>query len=128
VETENTDKEVIRSSSGQFVKGASGNPKGRPKGAKNRITELKEAAELALREAVDPETIKRIFQSMAAEALDGNVQAAKLILDKFVTNAKVEQERGEENPEIVIKIKNLSNAPVEIEEAEIIEHEDPTSG
>lgn len=128
METENTDKEVIRSSSGQFVKGASGNPKGRPKGAKNRITELKEAAELALREAVDPETIKRIFQSMAAEALDGNVQAAKLILDKFVTNAKVEQERGEENPEIVIKIKNLSNAPVEIEEAEIIEHEDPTSG
>jgi hypothetical protein len=116
VETENTDKEVIRSSSGQFVKGVSGNPKGRPKGAKNRITELKEAAELALREAVDPETIKRIFQSMAAEALDG------------VTNAKVEQERGEENPEIVIKIKNLSNAPVEIEEAEIIEHEDPTSG
>ena len=122
--TENSDKEVIRSSSGQFVKGTSGNPKGRPKGAKNRITELKEAAELALREAVDPETITAIFASMAAEAMNGNVAAAKLILDKFVTNAKTESDQGEDNPEIIIRIKNLSHNDVEIEEAEIIDQED----
>jgi len=121
---DNTNKEVIRSSSGQFVKGVSGNPKGRPKGAKNRITELKEQAELALREAVDPETIKAIFASMAAEALEGNVQAAKLIFDKFVSNAKTESDAGEDNPEIIIRIKNLSTSDLEIEEAEIIDHED----
>lgn len=119
-----TNKEVVRSPSGKFVKGVSGNPKGRPKGAKNRITQLKEEAELALREAVDPETIKSIFASMAAEAMNGNVQAAKLILDKFVTNAKTESDIGEDNNEIVVRIRNLTGHDLEIEEAEIIDQED----
>lgn len=121
---EKTTKEVVRSPSGQFVKGTSGNPRGRPKGAKNRITELKEEMELVLREGVDPDTLKSILVSMVAEAQNGNVQAAKLILDKFMTNAKVEQEQGEKQDEIVFKIVNLTREDVTIEEGVIIDQED----
>jgi len=117
-------KEVIRSPSGQFAPGQSGNPKGRPKGKRNRITELNEDMELALREGANPEVVKAIIASMAAEAMEGNVQAAKLILDKFMPNVKVAQEHGEDNPEIIIKIENLTQAEVTIEPGEVIEHEE----
>lgn len=121
---ENSDKEVIRSPSGQFVKGVSGNPKGRPKGIKNRITELKEEVEVVVRETVTPERIRNVFEAMYNEALAGNVQAGKLILDKFITNAKEAKEGGEEAPEITIRIRNLTGSAVEVEEAEIIDQED----
>ena len=121
-------KEVTRSTSGQFVKGKSGNPRGRPKGAKNRITDLKEEMELVLREGVDPETLKTILVSMVAEAQSGNVQAAKLILDKFMTNAKTESDRGEDNPEIIINIRNLTPPDEIVVEAEVIEQEESTDG
>jgi hypothetical protein len=101
-------KEVVRSPEGQFVSGTSGNPKGRPKGAKNRITELKQEMELVLREGINPDVLKSIIASMAAEAMGGNVQAAKLILDRFMTTASSAEEDGEKNPVISIKITNLT--------------------
>lgn len=121
-------KEVIRSPDGTFPKGVSGNPKGRPKGTKNRIKQLKEEMELVLREGVDPETLAAILKSMTAEALNGNVQAAKLLLDKFMTNAKVETEEGEEKPAIRFIIKNLTPNDIDIEEGEIIENDEETHG
>ena len=116
-------KEVTRSPNGRFVAGVSGNPKGRPKGARNRITQLKEEAELALRETVTPDRIRNVFEAMYNEALAGNVQAGKAILDKFVTNAKSEEEKSEGNSEIVISIKNLTlEEPKEVK-GEIINQE-----
>lgn len=116
-------KEVARSPDGKFLPGKSGNPAGRPKGTKNRIKQLKEDMELVLREGVNPDALKGILVSLVAEAQTGNVQAAKLILDKFMTNAKVEEERGEDTPEIVISIKNLTRDEIEVK-GEVIDQEE----
>jgi hypothetical protein len=117
-------KEIKKNSKGQFVKGtASGNPKGRPKGSKNRISEMKRELEVAIRESLDPETIKGVVQSMVAEALNGNVSAGKLILDKVVSNARADQDEAEERPEIVIKIENLTPPKPEEVIGEIIDQE-----
>jgi hypothetical protein len=118
-------KEVIRSPEGKFVKGKSGNPKGRPKGAKNRITELKQEMELTLREGLNPDVLKAVIASMVAEALEGNVSAAKLILDKVMQNAKTDDDSGEDRPEIVINIKNLTAKDLhEATGGRVIEHEE----
>ena len=117
-------KEVVRSPSGQFVKGVSGNPKGRPKGIRNRITELNEDMELAIREGANPEVVKSIIASMAAEAMNGNVQAAKLILDKFVPNVRSSENSESVTPEIVIKIENLTQNDVKDVPGETITQEE----
>ncbi len=122
------DKEVIRSTDGKFLPGASGNPKGRPKGTKNRITELKQEMELVLREGINPEVLKSIVASMAAEAINGNVQAAKLILDRFITNASTADDDAEANPTIRIEIKNLTPQGIKDVVGETIQNEEIPDG
>lgn len=121
-------KEVIRSDQGQFLPGKSGNPKGRPKGTKNRITELKQEMELVLREGINPDVLKKILASMANEAISGNVQAAKLILDRFITNASSAEDDGEANPTLVIEIKNLTPQAIEEVVGETIIQEEIPDG
>ena len=75
--TENTGK--IQESS-KFKRGQSGNPKGKPKGARNKSTL---AAEKLLEGSLD-----RICQRIEEEALNGNMQAAKMILDRFLPSRK----------------------------------------
>jgi hypothetical protein len=118
-------EEVIPSPDGRFPKGVSGNPKGRPKGTKNRITELKHEMELTLREGLNPEVLKSVLASMVVEAMNGNVSAAKLILDKVMENAKSSDEDTEKNPEIVININNLTKEDlIEATGGRVIEHEE----
>jgi Family of unknown function (DUF5681) len=70
---ENTRKIQERS---QFKRGQSGNPKGKPKGARNKSTL---AAEKLLEGSLD-----KICQRIEEEALNGNMQAAKMILDRVL--------------------------------------------
>lgn len=56
-----------------FKPGFSGNPAGRPRGSKNSSTRLREKLSREL-----PSILKRL----TAQALDGDVAAAKLILDR----------------------------------------------
>jgi hypothetical protein len=60
----------------KFKRGQSGNPKGKPRGARNKSTL---AAEKLLEGSLD-----RICQRIEEEALNGNMQAAKMILDRFL--------------------------------------------
>lgn len=102
-------KEVIRDAKGRFPKGVSGNPKGRPLGAKGRIVKAKQELETLLREdIVNAEQIRGIWLSMVAEAQNGNVSAAKLILDKVMSNAKVDEDVNEGRDGITIKIENVT--------------------
>jgi hypothetical protein len=75
--SENTGK-IQRGS--QFKKGQSGNPKGKPKGARNKSTL---EAERLLEGSLD-----RICKRIEEEALSGNMQAAKMILDRFLPARK----------------------------------------
>lgn len=62
--------------SSKFKKGQSGNPQGKPKGARNKSTL---AAEALLEGSLD-----KICKRVEEEALNGNMQAAKMILDRFI--------------------------------------------
>lgn len=66
--------------SGKFQKGQSGNPNGKAKGTKNRATL---AAEQLLQGDLDS-----ICRKLVEEALTGNVQAIKLVLDRVLPPKK----------------------------------------
>lgn len=101
--------EILRDPGGKFVKGVSGNPMGRPKGKKNQITNLKQDLEIAIRENMSPERVKAVVDAMFAAALEGNVGAGKLILDKVLSNAREAEDEKEANTglKIIIERANL---------------------
>ena len=60
---------VKRSMSGRFMSGMSGNPKGRPKGSKNKRIKRKQISPVvaALREGATVETARKLLSIMRAE-------------------------------------------------------------
>lgn len=70
-----------------FQPGQSGNPAGRPKGIPSRSARL-------LRALTDAD-VSAILKSVLKQAKDGNVAAARLLLDKIMPNAR---ERAVELP------------------------------
>lgn len=64
-----------------FKPGVSGNPAGRPRGSRNNSTRL--------REKLDRE-LPSILKKLTALALDGDVAAAKLILDRALPPLRAE--------------------------------------
>lgn len=65
----------------KFVKGISGNPKGRPKGSKNKTTILLQSIENDLEEII--EVVKK-------QALAGDTTSQKLLLDRLIPTRKSE--------------------------------------
>lgn len=114
---------MIRDKKGRFVPGATGNPKGRPLGAKNRIVQAKQDLETLLREDVlNVDDIREVWQAMVREAKDGNVSAGKLILDKTISQATTSEDVSQEGGGITIRIKNLT-FDMDKPEEEVIEGE-----
>lgn len=101
-------QESGRSADGTFLPGKSGNPAGRPKGKKNRITVLKQDLEIAIRENLSTKDIQAVVKSMLAEALDGNVGAGKLLLDKVLSNAREAEDEKELGGGLKIVIENAT--------------------
>jgi hypothetical protein len=92
----------------RFVKGQSGNPRGRPKGSKNKTTLLREAmqtkADRMLSKEV-PEVLKVVLQA----AKKGDMSAAKMILDRAVPVKKADDGNDKTgNGGVTITIKNLT--------------------
>ena len=114
--------EITRNPDGTFPKGVSGNPAGRPKSRKNKITELKQDLEIAIRDNVNPQDIQDIVNAMIQTAKAGgknSVQAAKLILDKTVSNATDSEDAKNVDGGIRIVIENVTSVkPTETIEAE----------
>lgn len=65
---------MSRTESGQFAKGRSGNPSGRPKGALGKATRW--------REALEPHG-DQLFKTAVEHALNGDMQALKLCLERI---------------------------------------------
>ena len=112
-----------RNEKGQFLAGSSGNPVGRPIGARDRIIQQKLALEAAVRENVSAEEISSILTVMSQAAQNGNVAAGKYLLDKFISNAKVEEEVDTGDKGIQIVIKNATFAVVGDDQPEALEGE-----
>lgn len=103
--------ELARTESGQFPKGVSGNPAGRPKGKKHEITELRLQMEKAVLDHLPLNRVQKIVERMATMAEGGSVAAAKLLLDKIIPNARDSEEDGENTaPRIVVRIENATFA------------------
>lgn len=68
----------------QFEKGQSGNPAGRPKGIADKRTELK-----SLLEPHAPALVQKVVE----KALNGDMQALKICIDRLIPPAKVQNEQ-----------------------------------
>lgn len=103
---------VLRDDAGKLLVGtASNNPEGRPAGSKNRLVSVKRKLELAVREGMTTERIKRIIYKMSDMAESGDVKAARLILDKFISSAGGDDEVADKLPSgITIRIENATFA------------------
>lgn len=90
-----TDKEgkLVRTAEGQFVEGVSGNPSGRPKGSKNRITLLKMQTEEAWRDR-NQVRLDLILDMILQDALDGDKGARRMIFDAIVSKANVQEDKS----------------------------------
>jgi|10_taG_2_1085330.scaffolds.fasta_scaffold76163_2 hypothetical protein len=112
--------EVERSRDGRWLPGKSGNPSGRPPSRKNQITVLKQDLEIAIRDGLKKKDINDIVQSMVTLAKTGSVQAAKLVLDKTISNARDVEDVQKDGGGVRVVIENITVG----RETETIEAED----
>lgn len=104
-----TSGKLVRSPEGnKFVKGVSGNPAGRPKGSKNKITLMKLAAEEAIRDSYDV-SIKDVLGLIIAQALDGDRPSQKMVWDAVMSkSANPEDKNAGKGQGIVVKTMNIT--------------------
>ncbi len=74
----------------QFKPGQSGNPNGRPKGARNLKTEIREVMQATVTVTQDGKrkkisTRKAVVLRLTEKALSGNVQATRVLIDLMKT-------------------------------------------
>ena len=85
-----------------FQKGRSGNPAGRPKGAKNRVTLMKVALELDLRTRLKHDA-QEILDKAISMAKSGDQAMIKLLIDKMIPTSKaIDDEPTKERVQVVI--------------------------
>ncbi len=72
---------------GRFVKGKSGNPAGRPKGSKNKITLMKLALEGDLRVQLQRDAAEILSKAIEL-AKQGDQAMIKLLVDKMIPTSK----------------------------------------
>ena len=119
---ETADKELVRSEDGRFLPGKSGNPDGRPKGSKNKITIMKIAAESSVREDNFDKMLEVCSQIIQA-ALDGDKQARKLVWESMMTKG-VSDEAAKSGGKPQINLNFTSEAPTLTVEGTTHEHEE----
>jgi hypothetical protein len=98
---------------GKWLKGTSGNPKGRPKDQRNIVT-LKNDLELAVREKLTPAKVTQIVNRMVDIAINSPdeklaIAAGKTIIDMAISKAAVTEAVGQRAP-ITIIIENATLA------------------
>ena len=85
--------QLVRNAEGQYIEGTSGNPKGRPKGSKNKITLLKMATEEAWRER-NTDRLDTVLDMILQDALDGDKGSRKMIFDAVISKANVQEDKS----------------------------------
>jgi hypothetical protein len=93
---------------GQFPQGVSGNPSGRPKGSKNKITLLKQTLELELREQAS-EDIGAVLRKATELALEGHAGMIKMLVELHMSKTANDDVKGSEKVAI-----QINSAPPQI--------------
>lgn len=100
---------VVRTDKGQFVKGVSGNPVGRAKGTKNKITLARLLLESELRETLTSEgpklMRKAISMAMGAKGKPGNDKIMRVLLDKMLATPRGDDsdQGGDRDVKVIIE-------------------------
>lgn len=91
---------------GRFVKGKSGNPLGRPKGSKNKITLMKLALEGELRQQLKHDA-QEILQIAISKAKEGDAAMLKLLIDKMLPTSRAsDDEPTKERVQVIVSQLN----------------------
>lgn len=104
------------------------NLKGRPKGVKNKTTIFKEA----IREGFEERLLKdgmKVVDAVVAKAIDGDMTAAKLLLDRILPTSKaidLDQLEKSKGLNISINIGQLEDNSVDVIEGEVVEGDSST--
>lgn len=94
-------KGIERTDLGRFEKGISGNPVGRPKGSKNKITLLKQSMEVALREQASPH-MEAVLDKAIELAVEGDRTMIKLLLEQHMSKGVSDDAKASEKVAILI--------------------------
>ena len=94
-------KEVKRTESGSIA-----GVGGRPPGAKNKTTLFKEAMREGFEELLERDG-KKVFKAVVDKALDGDMTAAKLILDRIVPVVDIDKSNVKDKFNISINVSGM---------------------
>jgi hypothetical protein len=104
---------LVQAKNGQFVKGQSGNPEGRPKGSKNRITVQKLMIEEAFRDGSEGD-IAEVLKKVVAQALEGDKASQKLIWDANISKQTLAEDKAAGTKQsITVHTMNVKGADIE---------------
>ena len=112
---ENKEKESLP------VKPRGHNLTGRPKGVKNKTTLFKEAMREGFEELLERDG-KKVFKAVVDKALDGDMTAAKLILDRIVPVVDIDKSNVKDKFNISINVSGME-PKIEVIDAEFTEEE-----
>ena len=106
-----TENDTRRLPSTAWKPGESGNPAGRPPGTKNKLVTIKRKLEIAVREGMSADRLGRILNKVAGMAEQGDLKAARLIFDAFISKAEAgDDEVDKQSGGITIRIENATFA------------------
>lgn len=103
---------------GQFVKGVSGNPAGRPVGVRNQTTMVKEFIESALTSELKTEAVD-ILHVAIKKAKSGDNAMIKLLLGDLLSEVRREA-TGQQSGNVTVTVNNLTEEPTTV----VIDQED----
>ena len=92
---------IVRTADGKFKKGSSGNPVGRPKGSKNKITLLKQSLELQLRDQA-ADYMPDILSKAIELGMEGDKTMLKLLLELHMSKGVNDDTKASEKVAIQI--------------------------
>lgn len=120
-EDNNTNDLVTRTETGQFKKGVSGNPSGRPKGSKNRTTLLRQAIEGDMVDRLSTDAID-ILEVAIELAKKGDTACIKILMDRLLPARKAADEDTKSGVSgINIVVQNMSKDSTTTIDGEVID-------
>jgi ribosomal protein L17 len=97
-------------------------------GLRNQITTLNEQLEYAVRREIKADRIAKIIERLVVAAENGSIQAARIVLDKILPNARVGDGESNTTPMIHVIIQNATHGADKTAErptVRVYEHETP---